>query len=106
MDNSPTKQLVTTFRKEKVMHALYILIIAFIVVLAIGFIGYKFLFHMTFEDAVFNTTLTMSNLGIGLHEKTHGEKLFTGFYSLISGIFFLSLMSAIIAYIFTIYLQG
>ena len=57
-------------------------------------------------DAVYNTSLTVSNLGIAPHERTTGEKLFTGFYGMLSGIFFISLISTIIAYIFSQYVGG
>ncbi len=90
---------------DKVVHAIMILIIAFIVIFIIGVVGYGYFFQMSATDAIFNTSLTVSNLGIGLHEKTPAEKMFTGIYSVVAGIFFISLVSAIVAYIFTLYLE-
>lgn len=94
------------FARKRIMHAILILIIAFGVVYLIGIIGYRHYFNMSVSDAVFNTSLTVSNLGVGLHEKTSQEKVFTALYSLLAGIFFVSLVSSVVAYIFTIYLEG
>jgi hypothetical protein len=95
----------SVFNQDKVIHAILILTITFIVIFIIGIIGYKHIFHMGTTDAFFNTSLTLSNLAIDLHEKTEAEKIFTGIYSLIAGIFFIALVSAIVAYIFTLYLE-
>lgn len=105
MEESPNK-LVKTFKKDKVVHAIMILVVAFVIIFFTGVLGYKYFFNMSLSDAIFNTSLTVSNLGIGLHEKTAAEKIFTGLYSLIAGIFFVSLVSSIVAYIFSIYLES
>lgn len=100
------KIFVRTLKQKKVVHALMILILAFIIVFIIGIVGYTYFFQMSIPDAIFNTSLTVSNLGIGLHEKTAAEKIFTGMYSLTSGILFVALVSSIVAYIFTLYLES
>lgn len=94
------------FDKNKVKHAILVLFIFFIVIFFIGIVGYKYVFGMSPSDAFFNTSLTVSNLGIGLHEKTATEKIFTAIYSLLTGILFVSLVSSIVAYIFTMYLES
>lgn len=92
-------------KHQKAKRAIIIIIILFVVVFMVGIIGYKYFLHMNTEEAIFNTSLTVSNLGIGHHEKTIAEKLFTSIYSIFAGIFFLSLTSAIIAYIFILYFE-
>lgn len=92
-------------RKTRTRKAFILIIILFVIIYMIGIIGYKFIFKMTVADAIFNTSLTISNLGVGLHEKTAAEKIFTGVYAVISGVFFLSLVGAIIAYIFSLYIE-
>lgn len=102
---SSIQRMRSVFQTDKVIHAIMILAVTFIVIFIIGIIGYKHFFHMKTSDAFFNTSLTVSNLAIDLHEKTAAEKIFTGVYSLIAGIFFVALVSAIVAYIFTLYLE-
>ena len=82
-----------------------IIIILFLLGLTIGVLGYKYFFDMTWTDALFNATISMSTLGIAPNEKTAGEKIFTGFYAILSGVFFISLVSAVIQYVFNIYVE-
>ena len=81
------------------------MIILFFVIFILGVVGYGYFFNMNLSDAIYNTSITMSNLGISAHEKTNGEKIFTAMYSIISGVFFLSLMSALVAYIFAEFME-
>lgn len=106
MDSSPTQKIHRVINNKKVTHAIAVLIVVFIIIFIIGIIGYKHFFHMSIEDAIFNTSLTISNLGIGLHERTAGEKIFTAIFSILAGIFFISLISSIVAYVFTMYLES
>jgi hypothetical protein len=93
------------FKRTKVIKAIIILGVVFVIVVLFGIYGYKRYFGMDTTEAIYNTTLTVSNLAIGLHEKTQAEKIFTGIYSLIAGLLFVSLVSSTVAYIFTLYLE-
>jgi len=92
-------------KKKRVIKALIILLIILIALLVIGYVGYHYIFKLNRSDAVFNAGLTVSNLAIGLHEKTTAEKIFTALYSLVSGLFFVAFVSAVIAYVFSLYFE-
>lgn len=91
---------------NKIKYSMLILAVSFVVIFAIGFIGYKFVFGLETSDAIFNTALTISNTGIGLHEKTASEKIFTAMYSIITCIFFVSLVSSIVAFVFSYHIEN
>lgn len=76
-----------------------IIIILLIIIVAIGFLGYKYLFGMDTVDATYNTLINVSTLGIDPHTRTNGEKLFTGFYSLLAGVFFIATVGVLISLI-------
>lgn len=83
-----------------------LIILLLVVVVLVGVIGFKFLFKMSLTDAFYNATITASTLGTDVHERTSGEKIFTGIYGIISCVLIISLISAIISYIFIIFKRG
>lgn len=91
------------FRKNRILHAVGIMVLAFLIIFVIGVMGFKYIFGMTMTDSVFNTALSISNLDISHYAITKKEKAFLGLYSLIGSILFISLASTIVAYIFTRY---
>ncbi|AGC01719.1 hypothetical protein H012_gp746 [Acanthamoeba polyphaga moumouvirus] len=92
-----------TIKKSRVLEVVLILFCVFCVVIIIGIIGYRTLFKMSLIDSIYNTTLTVSTLGIAPGDKTDAEKIFTGVYAIIVGVIFISFVSAIVSYIFSLY---
>ncbi len=103
--SSPNLSIFNSTKNNSALQLLLIIIIIFLVVFLVGIIGYRHYFKMNGVDAVFNTSLTMTTLGIPVNERTDEEKLFTSIYAIFSQIFFVSLISCIIAYMFTMYYQ-
>lgn len=91
---------------DKIIKSILILAFVFLIVFIIGLVGYGYFFQMDMDDALFNTALTVSNLGITQTVRSPAEKIFTAIYSLISALFFVSLVSSVVAYIFTTYLDN
>lgn len=89
--------------KCKVRKIILVVAILFVLVLSIGFFAYKYFFGMSSVDAFYNTSLTITTVSVPPHEKRDSEKIFTGIYALFSAIIFLSLMGAIVSYIFSLY---
>lgn len=90
----------------KALKALIIMISVLIIILVIGFVGYKYIFKMNAIDAAYNTMINVSTLGIDPHTRTDGEKIFTGFYSLLSGVFFIAIIGIVMSYIFSLYINS
>ncbi|BCS82878.1 putative potassium channel protein [Cotonvirus japonicus] len=90
----------------KIIKLIIILFCILCIILVVGVIGYKYLFNMNYVDSVYNTTLTVSTLGIAPGDKTDTEKLFTGIYAVLVGVFFISVVSAVVSYIFTMYVSN
>lgn len=90
-------------KNKKVVKLIFFLIILLLILILVGYLGFKYLFGMNNIDAVYNAMITTSTLGLDPHERTSGEKIFTGIYSILAGIFFISLIGAIVSYIFTLY---
>ena len=93
-------------KHKKAIKAVAIIILVFVLLFAVGIIGYKLFFKMTLPDALYNTSLTISNIGNGSHDKTTEEKIFTSIFAILCGIFFISLSSAVIGYVFTLYYEN
>lgn len=91
---------------KKVRRLIFILFILLTLVLLIGYIGYKHFFNMNHVDALYNASITASTLGLAPDEKTEQEKIFTGMYAFLSGIFVVSIVSAIVSSIFTLYYEN
>lgn len=91
--------------KIKLKKILIFAVILFVLILSVGFIGYKHFFGMSSVDAFYNTSLTITTVAVAPHERTNSEKMFTAFYALFSALLFLSLISAAVAYIFTLYIE-
>nr|WBF71014.1 putative potassium channel protein [Megavirus caiporensis] len=101
-----SNQITLPKRKARVLELIIILTIILVIIIIFGYLGYRYLFNMTRVDALYNTTLTISTLGIAPGDKTEAEKIFTGIYAVLVGVFFISLVSAIVSYIFSIYIIG
>ena len=88
---------------KEIIKFLFIIICLIIIIVYIGTMGFKHFFGMSYIDAIYNASITATSLGVDARERTSGEKIFTSLYALISGLFFITMISAIISYIFSIY---
>lgn len=91
-------------RKKTVLAILMLFSILFFV-LCIGFSGFKLLFNMSNTDAFYNAAITVSTLGVDPHQRSNKEKIFTGIFALLSGVFFIATVSTIVSYIFSLYIS-
>jgi len=76
-------------------------LIAIIIAMVIGTLGYAHFEDMTWIDAFANAAMILSGMGPLEPLKTDGGKIFAGFYALFSGLFFI----LIIAIIFSPFIQ-
>jgi hypothetical protein len=65
--------------------------------LAIGMLGYHGFEGMSWLDAFTNAAMTLSDMGLTAPIRTAGGKIFSGIYALLSGLFFLSVFTIMIA---------
>lgn len=97
--------IITDQKNKKVVKLIIFLLVSLLFLILIGYLGFKYLFGMNSIDAAYNAMITTSTLGLDPHERTSGEKIFTGVYSILAGIFSISLFGAIISYIFSLYYE-
>ena len=90
-------------RDQKAKRLLKWIVILFVVVFLFGVIGFRYLFDLNWHDAIYHAALTTSTLGVEIDEKTTTQKYFIAIYALMSGILFISLISAFIDHIVDIY---
>ncbi len=96
----PEGKIQNKNRDTKVKRLLIWILLLFLIIFIIGF---KYLFDLDWHDAIYNAALTTSTLGVDINEKTKTQKYFIAFYALISGILFISLISAFIDHIVDVY---
>ena len=89
--------------KNQTIKAVFLIIGVVAIVLLIGFVGYRYFFNLSVVDAFYNTSLTASTLGVEVRERSNAEKIFTSFYALLVGVFFISTISMIISYLFAMH---
>lgn len=90
-------------RDAKVKKLLIWIVVLFIIVFLIGIIGFKYFFNLDWHDAFYHAALTTSTLGVDVENKTRSQKYFIAIYALVSGILFISLISAFIDHIVDVY---
>jgi hypothetical protein len=78
---------------------LFISIVAVIVAVGGGTIGYKAFLGLDWIDAFLNASMILSGMGpvARLDTAQAGAKLFASFYALFSGLFFVALMAVVLA---------
>lgn len=102
---SLSKDEILKLSKKTVILILIMLAVIFIVIV-IGAFFYKTLFNMDTVDAVYNSMLTASTLGVDPHEKTTAEKMFTGIYGLCCAVLLITFIGSIVAYLASAYYQA
>ncbi len=81
----------TQFLRRMIRCAICALLLS-IITISLGTIGYHFIEHQTCIDAMLNSVLVMTGLGLITEIKTLDGKLFTIFFSLLSPIIFYSIL--------------
>lgn len=102
-------------RKEKEQHEkekrrniiiFVVTIIAFIITILFGTIGYVFLFGLPWIDAFYNAALVLTAINIDVQPMTVGQKLFIIIYAFVSVILLLSLANTAMQRIFDIFVKS
>ena len=72
-------------------------IIAIIVALSAGVLGYRFIAGMPWVDSLLNASMILGGMGPVDPLKTDGAKVFASFYALFSGLVFIGLLGFLLA---------
>ena len=89
----PTLSSLFMHLLRNVLFGLIIIIIA----LYAGMLGYHYFEQMSWTDAFLNASMILSGMGPVSLLKTHGGKLFAGFYALFSGLAFIAIIGLVFA---------
>jgi len=65
--------------------------------LLIGIMGYRFIAHANWIDAIHNASMILSGMGPVIEIKNTAGKLFSSFYALFSGVIFITNIGIILA---------
>ena len=78
---------------KKKVNVFLIVLILFAILIAVGTIGYKYIFDLTWINALYSASVVLTSTSIETTPKTTGQKLFVSIYSIISVVVFLSIAS-------------
>lgn len=78
-------------RQKKLRDLLLFLAIAFVVVMGLGILGFKYIVRTNWIDAFYNSALQFSRAGSGAVIKGTGPKIFVSIYGIIAGLIFVGL---------------
>lgn len=84
------------FRKRIFAYAVYGIMFIFFS-LALGATGYKFLLGISWVDAFYNASMILTGMGPAIELKDDASKIFVTFYSIYSGVAFLTAVGVIFA---------
>lgn len=82
---------------SRVLKNIVVALFIIAVCLAIGTAGYHYTADMSWLDAFHNASMILSGMGLVDHVGSDGGKLFSSFYSLFSGIAFITNIGIILA---------
>mgnify|MGYP001585742403 CR=1 FL=1 len=82
---------------SRVLKNIIVALFIIAVCLAIGTAGYHYTADMSWLDAFHNASMILSGMGLVDHVESDGGKLFSSFYSLFSGIAFITNIGIILA---------
>jgi hypothetical protein len=85
---------------SRVVQALLLTLVVIAISLTIGTLGYHYFGHVRWLDALLNASMILTGMGPVNTMETDEGKLFAIFYSLYSGIAFLSLVAILMAPIY------
>ncbi len=86
----------TTFYQRILKHILVALVVMSLC-LALGVAGYHFTAGLSWLDSLHNASMILSGMGLVDPVKTESGKLFSSFYSLFSGVAFITNIGIILA---------
>ena len=72
-------------------------LLAIVIAMLVGMVGYHYFEHMTWIDAFLNASMILSGMGPAAPLTSFGGKLFAGFYALFSGLTFILIIGIIMA---------
>ncbi|HVR41797.1 MAG TPA: hypothetical protein VMU84_22055 [Thermoanaerobaculia bacterium] len=84
------------FAWRVVRHALYATL-AVALTLLTGILGYHYLGHLGWIDALLNASMILGGMGPVSPMSSDAEKVFASFYALFSGLFFIALLGILLA---------
>lgn len=73
-----------------ILYNLFILLLLIFIGILIGMIGFRYIVNLSTIDSFYNAALYMTGAGDGSMVITSADKIFVSFYSILSGIIFLS----------------
>jgi hypothetical protein len=79
---------------------LVITIILFLILISLGTIAFKYMFNLTWIDALYTATLIITSINIEVLATTTGQKLFIIIYALLVVVIFLAMANLAIQYLF------
>lgn len=85
---------------------LLVSVILFFLITFIGTMGYRYLFDMTWLDAIYSAVLVLSTLSVEGRIGTPIQKIFIMIYSLIAGVIYITIATYSIETILEIYEEG
>ncbi len=80
---------------HKVLKSVLLGLIVLFLSLAIGVVGYHYYFNLNWIDSLLNASMILTGMGPVDKAITDGAKLFSSFYSLYSGVAFLTSVAVI-----------
>jgi hypothetical protein len=87
---------IKSYRKRQILFFTYSLLIISIS-LGIGMAGYGFFAHMNWVNSFYNSAMILTGMGPAEPLLNNNAKVFAGFYSLFSGVIFLSTVAVMFA---------
>ena len=87
---------------ERVQKILILVIISFFILVAIGVIGFRYLFELNWLDSLYAAVLILTGIDLEATVITNGQKWFIIFYSILSIVIYLSMANTAIQYLFTL----
>lgn len=82
---------------SRIMRSLLIAMVLLGICLLIGVLGYHYLAHIAWIDALHNASMILSGMGPVVEIKNTGGKLFSSAYALFSGVAFITNIGIILA---------
>jgi hypothetical protein len=83
--------------RKRILKSLIFGIFVMILCLALGVIGYHYIAHVPWIDAVHNASMILSGMGPVVDIRNTAGKLFSSFYALFSGVVFITNIGVILA---------
>lgn len=93
-------------KKTKIGELILWTLVLVVSILFIGMLGFRYIAKLGWMDSFQNTAFYISGLGPIAEMKTDGQKLFSGLYAIVGGIFFLAISAYLLSQIADLELFG